>query len=510
MTHLLPLAEVPVEALDASWECSARSASRPVQDELLEQADRLRRTTDDADSWRCLTAYRALVDRLETGTQDDVERAAWTVQEDPARDEVSRRLALVAARHAGVSERIEAERMLADCDLRAGLLPEAEQRLRRLLPLVRGRGDALELSVAHVLALTFSVQGRELESLVLARRAQEVADRRPDLHVVHLAHAATALGDAYRNLEDEGRMTWCSQRLFALSARLPEPDQGRLRRHAQLLAHEGALLRGDLPSARAHLEAARVLHARDLHTAGHLPQPLALAEAGFALRLGDFGRFESLLAERARLTGPGSGAWSTWAVMEVELCLRIKRIGPAHALAHDALRRLELPAERARMGSGRRLRTAEALGALLGGPGGDADLSGRAFRNAADAAFGRLVELERCVDELPELSDALPDDREALAEHRQRFQRHHQVVLQHLHTLLMAAADQGRLPAWAAAASGGMTAVCAWCRCVRGIDGRWLPLGHLVNSGSLFSVTHGICDRCAPAVRADLSLGPSP
>ena len=88
MTRLLPLADVPVEALDASWEDSVRAASRPVQDELLVQADRLRGTSEDADSWRCLTAYRALVERLEVGSSDDLERAAWTVQEDPARDEL--------------------------------------------------------------------------------------------------------------------------------------------------------------------------------------------------------------------------------------------------------------------------------------------------------------------------------------------------------------------------------------------------------------------------------------
>jgi hypothetical protein len=507
MVRLLPLSEVPVEALDAVWEASARAAARPVQDELLEQADLLRGQSDDADSWRCLTAYRALVERLETGTSADVERAAWTVQEDPARDEISRRLAVLAAKHAGVSERIEAERMLAECDLRQGNLPEAEQRLRRMIPLVRGRGDALELGISYALATAFALQRREIESLVMARRAQEVADRRPDLHVVHLAHATGALSDAYRSLEDDARMVWCAQRMLALAARLPEPDGGRLRRQAQLLAHEAALLRGDLPSARDHLAAALAEHGRDLKTAGHVRNPLAYHQAAFAMRMGDLGRVQALIA----LEGPSErrlpGAWVLWDVLEAEALLRTQRFSEAHGLVRQTLRRLEAPDERRRLGTGRRLRAAEALGALLSGPGNDAELVTRAYRSAADAAFDRLSELERCVDDLPGLSDALPDDREALSEYRRRFVTRHRLVLEHLHDLLVTAAEEGRLPAWATAAPGGMTAVCAWCRCVRGIDGRWLPLGHLVNTGVALNVTHGICDRCAPALRIDAQAG---
>lgn len=492
-----------MEALDAAWEASARAAARTVQDALLEQADVLRGHTDDADSWRCLTAYRALVERLEDGTSADVDRAAWTVQEDPARDEISRRLAVLAARHAGVSERIEAERMLAECDQRQGNLPEAEQRLRKLVALVRGRGDALELSITYALAVTFALQRREIESLVLARRAQEVADRRPDLHVVHLAHATGALSDAYRSLEDDARMVWCAQRMLALAARLPEPDGARLRRQAQVAAHEAALLRGDLPSARDHLEAALAEHARDLRTAGHLRSPLAHHQTAFALRAGDLDRAQALLALEGLTERRLPGAWVLWDVLEVELLLRTQRLSEAHGLVRQTLARLEAPEERRRLGTGRRLRAAEALGRLLGGPGQDAELTSRAYRAAADAAFDRLAELERCVDDLPGLSDALPDDREALSEYRRRFVTRHRIVLEHLHDLLVTAAEQGRLPAWATAAPGGMTAVCAWCRCVRGIDGRWLPLGHLVNTGVALNVTHGICDRCAPALRLD-------
>jgi hypothetical protein len=285
------------------------------------------------------------VERLEAGTSVDLDRAAWTVQEDPARDDVSRRLALLAARHQGVTERIEAERTLAECDLRADNLPEAEQRLRRMIPLVRGRGDALELSVAFALAVTFAHQKRELESLVMARRAQEVADRRPDLHVVHLAHACTALSDAYRSLGDDARMVWGAQRLLALAARLPEPDGARLRRQAQLTAHEAALIRGDMPSARAHLQAALAEHARDLRTAGHLENTLAYAEAEFALRVGDLGRLQALLA--AHTTGrrrPGS--WVLWDVLEVELLLLTERHSEAHGLARETLTRIEAADER--------------------------------------------------------------------------------------------------------------------------------------------------------------------
>jgi hypothetical protein len=275
-----------------------------------------------------------------------------------------------------------------------------------------------------------------------------------------------------------------------------------VRRQAHVTAHEAALIRNDLPSARAHLEAALAEHARDLRTAGHLEKTLAHAEAQFALRAGDIGRVQALLAAPAARRMPGT--WVLWDVLEVELLLLTQRYSEAHGLARDTLARIESADERRRLGTGRRFNAAEALGRLLSGPGGEAELATRAYRCAADAAFDRLTELERCVDDLPGLFDALPDDREALSEYRRRFATRHRHVLEHLHDLLVTAENEGGLPAWATAAPGGMTAVCAWCRCVRGIDGRWLPLGQFVNSGAAFNVTHGICDRCVVSLRPDV------
>ena len=90
----------------------------------------------------------------------------------------------------GVTERIEAERTLAECDMRADNLPEAEQRSAHDPARARARRRA---GAQRGLRAGRHVRPpeRELESLVMARRAQEVADRRPDLHVVHLAHAST-------------------------------------------------------------------------------------------------------------------------------------------------------------------------------------------------------------------------------------------------------------------------------------------------------------------------------
>lgn len=137
MAPLPSLAAVPLEQLDAEFEARVRAAPRAEQDRLLSEADLLRAAAQDAHSWRALTIYRALHARLGDGTSAGLERAAWCCQEDPARDDVARRVAEVALGHPGEDERIEAERTLGQCDLVAGRVAEAEASLTALFARVR-------------------------------------------------------------------------------------------------------------------------------------------------------------------------------------------------------------------------------------------------------------------------------------------------------------------------------------------------------------------------------------
>lgn len=499
MAPLPSLAAVPLEQLDAEFEARVRAAPRAEQDRLLSEADLLRAAAQDAHSWRALTIYRALNARLGDGTRAGLERAAWCCQEDPARDDVARRVAEVALGHPGEEERIEAERTLGQCDLVAGRVAEAEARLTALFARVRDRGDRLELNVCYALAVLYAWQRRELESLMYARRAQSVAERRPDLHVVHRAHALSVLSDAYRSLDDDERLLQVSARMLALASEFVEPDSSRVRRQAYTSAHEAAMLRGDLPKARESLEAARHEAALDMKTAGHTEDPLAYYEGRYALRTGNMERVGELLARHAERARSHATLWMLWALIEVEWLLRTGRAAEGVERAERALAHMQVPDVARRLGTGRRLRSAEHLAQLMEGPGGDGDVSLLAYREAADAAFDRLYELESCLADLPALVEPEPEDREALTSYRVRFVRRHRVVLDHLRERMAVARVEGRLPAWATAAAGNMTAVCAWCRSVRTAEGRWLPLGHFVPStGPHLTVTHGICEDCRP------------
>ena len=309
------------------------------------------------------------------------------------------------------------------------------------------------------------------------------------------------MADAYRSLEDPEGLTSAAQRMLAISTRMSEPDAGRLRRQAHTIAHEAAMLRADLAAARDHLAAALLEQSRDLKTAGHTDKTLPYYEARLALRLGDLER-AALFVEHHREQSQGHPTvWLIWKLLAVELALRKGHKAQACELVAQTLERMAEPAMRAHLGTGRRLRNAERLGELLEDLDGEARLAGLAYREAADAAYDRLRELERALSELPELAEITAEDRETLARYRARFAGRHRVVLEHLRDILVAARARGELPAWATAAPGGMTAVCAWCRSVRGADGRWLPLGHfLTTSGPHLTVTHGICEACRTSV----------
>ena len=492
-----PLSGTPVRALDDAWVAGVRSAPIDVQDGLCAEADACRRTRRDEDSWRALTAYRALVDRLAGTDAENLERAAWMCREDPARDQVTRRFAERALFHRGTSERYDAELSIAECDLQVGQVAAAEQRLRRLLPRIRGREDATEIQACHALAHVFTVQRRELEGLLMARRAQEIADRHPELHPVYLAHAATSLIDAYVTLGDTARLPALVASFLRLADRMTEPDASRARRFAHIAAFDTALAAKDLPRARAALDAILANVSADPKTVGHDGRGWELHQLRLALasdRLEDAHAAASAGADR--LSNHPYHALA-WAVLELELHLRTRGNTAVAGQANAILDLLEAQTRDNRIGTGTRIRLADQLGEVLSRHGVDAELVGRAYRAAAEAAFDRLHEIERCARELAGISASSADDVAALAEYRARFVARHGAVLEHLRTLLADSARRGALPGWARASAGGMAGVCAWCRSVRDTDGSWLPLGHFVHGGEGLEVTHGICERCA-------------
>jgi hypothetical protein len=500
--RLPPLDQVPLAGLDAAFAARLLAAPRADQDRMLAEADLLRATESDDASWRALTVYRALATRLSARNPRDLARAAWTVHESPERDEVQRRLATLVLEHPSEDERIAATCALAACEWQAGDVHVAERRLRALLPAVRERDDTLTLSVLYTLSCLYAWQKREFEALVLARHAVAVAERHPEMHPVHAAHAVSALSDAYKGIDDELGLSATAQRMFAVSTRMAEPDARRLRRQAYIAAHEAALQRGDLLAAREQLEAAVYEHRRDLQMAGYRDGALDIYEARLALRQGDAARAGAVLARRSAVPATHPTLVARWSLLTIEYALLTGASAHALAEAERLLAHLADPEPRRALGAGRRVDTAQRLAELIDRlPEGHA-VAALAWREAADAAYDRLGELARAQRELPELASLTSEDHETLARYRSRFLARHRLLIDHLRDRLMGAREQSDLPSWATAAPGGFAAVCAWCRCVRDQDGTWLPLGHFLStSGPHLTVTHGICDRCRTGVK---------
>lgn len=504
MPTFLPLRDVPLSALDRSWENSLGTAPGDLAERVLCDADALRRSGNADDSWRALAAYRALIGRLAAMAPADVERVEWVSREDPSRDATTRTVADLAASHGTPDGKLDGERLIAECELRDDRIDDAERRLRRLLARTRGRGDRIEMEICHALSLTFSVARREIETLVTARHAFDVASRIPSVHPVYLANTGTALVDAYWSIGDVARSLAQLERLEAVAARLSEPDATRLRRSIHDRRFDVALSEGDVAAAERHLERAEAEKARDLKTPGFDPNALFWSRPRLLLERGRYEEVADWLARQA-VTGdaqlPKSIGWA-----QVDLTVRLKT-GRTEGLAPRVeahLAQLEDGVRNGRVGTGTRLRYARNLGRSLLVEGAHPDLAARAFRAAADAAFDRIFEIERCVRDLPELSSAPPEDLAALAEYRARFVDGHREVLLSLRDLLAETARRHALPAWARGGDGHLVSVCAWCRSVRDADGRWLPLGHFFSSTTDLPVTHGICEPCAKTAFAAL------
>ena len=454
-------------------------ASAEVQAALLEEADGLRARGGDGNSWRSLTVYRALVGRFGAACAADLDRATWMCLEDPSADDVTRRFAELALRHPDPAERLLAETVLADCDLRAHDDPSAEARLRRILPRARGRGDVeTELRVCQALANVFGSQRREIEALVLVRRVLVIVESDPTLHPVYEASALAALADAYRSLVDLPRMALVLARMERLAARLTEPDAGRFRGTHRVLSCDLALRGGDPAAARRHLEAAREEAARDPGTAGHSASGEAILASRIALAEDDVEAAAAIVRTRKRPRVGGPTMDLAWAIAAVDVAARRGRRAEAESHAHAAFSILDGEGRAGRIGTGTRLRLAEDLATALSREGVEGELAARAWRAAADAALDRLFELDRCARELPELSAALPDDRAALAEYRERFVRGHQRVLSSLREILADSAPAEPSP------PGPARRRAAWRRSARGAGACATPTGPGCRSGT--------------------------
>lgn len=341
------------------------------------------------------------------------------------------------------------------------------------------------------LAQAHRLLGGVFECLVLAR----LAAREGKVHGEARAYAVARLHivGALADLQDTGRLEAALTELATAIDALPDEEPVLARLHLGYRALwrslegdiEGALQDhdafeaglADASGAKQFLVEGQVFRAELLRQAGDPEAAARLLEEAALVPL-DRPDFRLLLKKTALLTA-----------LDLD--------GPERALglAQELLEELWTLWRQA--GAGTTLRYAADLGRLLADEFDEAEDAKHAFDLAARAALARIVELDRCLRELPKGAEPSPEDTEILADFHDRFAAEQGELLdqvaRYLETRAVAAADL--------IVEQGLIAVCAWCKRVRANGNRWLPIASFIPREDQFDLTHGICESCRGSLR---------
>lgn len=478
-----------------SWRAALAALPREERERFAAEADALHASGSRQARVKAIEAWLALEADLDPSSARDAPRASSLLLGVPPGYADLRAFALRCEREGTVEVRRAATIHLGRAAADAGDLPGAEARFRSVLAAVRGGGGLLEFFACSSLASLFLRQGREYESLILSRRLVSMAGAPPLDEPTRVRYALLCLAES---LERLGEWTLLREALGALDRSLAgvPPGQERTVRIFALFAEaRAALAEGDPGAAERALDAAgaavrggtsvaseeralaalrgraAMARARWEEGAAHLERALAVRAPS---RAGVLAVLAHLVRCRARLGGPAAALRAAGALLEVLEEEGTRAHGSGDVLAAVSLALEDLGTEAAD--------SAERAGLLRAGAG---------------AALLRVLEIDRCVRELPEIAAAEPGDERLLREHRARFWRSHDELLGRVRTLIAEERRAGRLPLARLRRGDGPLRACAWCVRLLAPDGEWIPVAHLLPRGLDFPVTHGICPRCA-------------
>ena len=343
---------------------------------------------------------------------------------------------------------------------------------------------------------------RDLEALVLARRAVAMLDRGGDANSA--LHARYMLAHQLADLEDGPRAARVLDEIEAIVPTLSANHRAVTRLWLHTRRAEAHRVQGRWEEALAEIAAAEELGAR-LPSAGWNaawgPRMRALAYRG----LGRTAQARAAIGKGAPPERP-DGAASIDA-LEVRLLLDVDEGSPHTAEAAAAfLDRVEA-APRSHLPPGARLRTLREVAPVLARLPALAPAARRAYDLAASAAIERLAEVDRFVREHPEIASPTAEDLAIFAEFRRRKAGEHADLRAAVSRWLVAEAQAGRWRVDALApASSDLVLVCAWCNALRTQAGAWIPLPDflpIVSEGPI-RVTHGMCATCRRAIEPEL------
>lgn len=487
-------------SFDAAWAADLRGRSPVERARWLAAADAAT-TVGLVPRRNALEVYRALADDVARDGAHADRRLRLLWERDGRRDAIVAHLAtrVAAGGDPGHDTGLAAlaEVVAAECVAEAQDHERAEALLVALLARHRGEENDVELRCASSLAEVYRRQGRDYETLILARRTLALAQARD--RADFMAMAAFRLVETLAELDEWEAHAPALVSFGAAMARVGERAGEPL--WLVLWAHraEVAVRDGDVEAAdRAGAE----LEARCRRTplGGRAEEwvPCLLARVDLTAGRVDAARarLDALAADRTARTDDALLTELLWA-------RQARRPDVAGAVATEFLARLERPPAGSRA-AGRVLRATRELVEHFSFPPADPDALRRTYDVAGAAILERMAQLDRALRMVPELSVAEPEDRRTLERSRARFQVEQVAVLDGVAAVLARRLHVTEAPLPDFDRDGRRLRVCAWCRRVAMANGTWLPVGHYLPSRlpdrAGLHLSHGICPDCIPTI----------
>lgn len=485
------LSELELRAAEPNWVAALTDVDAERAAQLLTDADDLR-FGGLSDQRTALACYEGLARHIDPATAAGVDRMRWIVREapelTPGLEPLLRRMA-ESLPHQEL--RREAAIAVGTCFLLDGESGRAEAYLRRQLAIVRGTGRIAEYAAALRLTHVFTCQHRIFECLVLGRRVVELAQAlRPAVDQAaawnRLAYGLLSI-DAWDEIEHA---------IASMEKLLPLVAPNHRQRVAVWIAAvraNRALQQNDYDEALDQLDFIEV--SIDATEGG--PRALRPIHAWRGDVLWQAGRPQAATheLERALETTPTDDVVA-FRARHLLACCRVSLgdLPGARLLAVASLERLRSGLE-TEFGTGTLIQLGSRLGEVLTSCG-ELEQARTAYDLAGHSAVQRLVELDECVQALPELSTDEEHDRRLLAEIRALHINAHRELLESVARVFERAIVAGEPWARNLLDADGQVQLCAWCHRYRTSRGVWVPGGQYLAAHPRGRLTHGMCPDC--------------
>jgi hypothetical protein len=418
----------------------------------------------------------------------------WVFENDGRRDGAVAEMAAAAAIAAKDPEfRDLAALVVAQAAADAGRTDEAEAALRGLLGKGRGTGQRIERLACLSLSRIFAHRRRGFEALTLARAAASMARKAGNLWDLCVARGRICM--ALQVIDDGERLALAVEELDRGLDGVP-PERARpLRWLVNGFRVEAALEVEDLDGARKALEVLRATAEPGGRPPGDPRLPLYL-EAEIDFRSGRAQEALARIAEARALPPLLPASDLPLSLLEARCLAETGDAAGAGRLLSGILDLLDEEPDPDPFGTGQRIRWATEAGRLLQERVADPGEARRAFDLAAGWVIRRIVEIDRAIAEMPELSGIATEDLRALTDHRNRFVREQEEILTRVADLFAGESPPAGLVHGTSMEEEGYFHACAWCRRVKTAGDRWLPVGEFLPDDRRLRISHGICEDC--------------